>query len=168
MTTGHQRRFAATELASAEGLSLASRQTTPSSAQDRRSSQVVDEPAADQPWTHIFTTRSGFVLGPAERIPPYVALKAITDWAAYQYFEERSKGTLAAGKLADLVILERDPLSVDPSRLGTITVLETIKEGRPIYRRGIDRIQAAAVSAANRVAADPVLAERLHGTLGWP
>lgn len=37
------------------------------------------------------TTRSGFILGPEERVSPHVALKAITDWAAYQYFEETSR-----------------------------------------------------------------------------
>jgi predicted amidohydrolase YtcJ len=112
----------------------------------------------------VRTTRSGFLLGSAERIPPYVALKAMTDWAAYQYFEEKSKGTLEPGKLADLVILERDPLKVDPTTLSTIKVIETIKEGRPIFRLGVDRIDAASAKAASRVAATPELAEqRIHG-----
>jgi hypothetical protein len=39
------------------------------------------------------------------------------------------------GKLADLVILERNPLTVDPATIKTIAVLETIKEGRTIFRR---------------------------------
>jgi hypothetical protein len=112
----------------------------------------------------VRTTRSGFVLGPAERVSPYVALKAITEWAAYQYFEEKSKGTLEPGKLADLVILERDPLRVDPARLSSLKVVATIKEGRPIFRLGIDRIDAASAQAASRVAATPELAEqRIHG-----
>jgi predicted amidohydrolase YtcJ len=112
----------------------------------------------------VRTTRSGFVLGPAERISPYVALKAMTAWAAYQYFEEKSKGTLEPGKLADLVILERDPLKVDPTTISTIKVVETIKEGRPIFRLGVDRIDAASAQAASRVAATPELAEqRIHG-----
>jgi predicted amidohydrolase YtcJ len=112
----------------------------------------------------VRTTRSGFLLGSAERISPYVALKAMTDWAAYQYFEEKSKGTLEPGKLADLVILERDPLKVDPTTLSTIKVIETIKEGRPIFRLGVDRIDAASAKAASRVAATPELAEQqIHG-----
>ncbi len=112
----------------------------------------------------VRTTRSGFLLGSAERISPYVALKAMTDWAAYQYFEEKSKGTLEPGKLADLVILERDPLKVNPTSLSTIKVIETIKEGRPIFRFGVDRIDAASAKAASRVAATPELAEqRIHG-----
>ena len=105
------------------------------------------------------TTRSGFVLGPSERVSPYVALKAITDWAAYQYFEEASKGTLEAGKRADLVILERNPLKVDPAAIGSIRVVETIKDGRTIYRLGRDRINGQKAAAASRVAADPEAAE---------
>jgi predicted amidohydrolase YtcJ len=111
----------------------------------------------------VRTTRSGFVLGPAERVSPYVALKAMTDWAGYQYFEEKSKGTLEPGKLADLVILERDPLKGDPTTISTIKVVETIKEGRPIFRLGVDKIDAASAQAASRVAATPDLAEqRIH------
>jgi len=109
------------------------------------------------------TTRSGFVLGPAERVSAYVALKAMTDWAAYQYFEEKSKGTLEAGKRADLVILERDPLQVDPSKINTIKVLETIKEGRPIFRLGVDRLDRNAVNSASQVAPNPKLAHHGHG-----
>jgi predicted amidohydrolase YtcJ len=109
------------------------------------------------------TTRSGVVLGPSERVSPYIALKAITDWAAYQSFEEASKGTLEPGKRADLVILERNPLKVDPSRIRAIQVVETIKDGRTIYRRGRDRIDGRKTAAASRVAADPLQAHRhLH------
>jgi predicted amidohydrolase YtcJ len=109
------------------------------------------------------TTRSGVVLGPSERVSPYVALKAITDWAAYQYFEEASKGTLVPGKRADLVILERNPLKVAPGAIGTIRVVETIKDGRSIYRLGRDRIDARKAAAASRVAADPLQAHsHLH------
>ena len=61
------------------------------------------------------TTRSNYVLGENERVSPYLALKSMTDWAAYQYFEDQQKGTLAQGKLADLVILDRNPLTI-PSR----------------------------------------------------
>jgi predicted amidohydrolase YtcJ len=111
----------------------------------------------------VRTTRSGFVLGQAERVSPYVALKAMTDWAAYQYFEEKSKGTLEPGKLADLVILERDPLQGDPTTISTIKVVETIKEGKPIFQLGVDKIDVASAQAASRVAATPELAEqRIH------
>ena len=87
----------------------------------------------------------------------------MTDWAAYQYFEEKGKGTLEPGKLADLVILERDPLKVDPSSISTIKVLETIKEGRPIFRLGVDRLDQDAVNSASQVAPNPKLAHHGHG-----
>jgi hypothetical protein len=63
-------------------------------------------------------------------------LKALTIWAAYQQFEEDSKGSLEVGKLADFAILSADPTSVDPEALDRIRVVETIKEGRTIYRAG--------------------------------
>jgi predicted amidohydrolase YtcJ len=78
-------------------------------------------------------TRSGQVLGPEQRVSPMEAVKSITINAAYQYFEEKSKGSLEVGKLADLVILDRNPLTVDPMAIKDIRVLETIKEGRSIY-----------------------------------
>ncbi|MEY2853346.1 MAG: hypothetical protein RL030_478 [Pseudomonadota bacterium] len=78
-------------------------------------------------------TRSGQVLGPEQRVTPMDALKSITINAAYQYFEEGSKGSLEPGKLADLVILDRNPLTVDPQTINDIKVVETIKEGTTIY-----------------------------------
>ena len=73
-------------------------------------------------------------MGPDERLTPMEALKAITLWSAYQHFEEDRKGSIETGKLADLVILSANPLSIDPMQLGTIKVLETIKEGKTVYR----------------------------------
>ena len=81
------------------------------------------------------TTRSGHVLGPKHRLEPIVALKAMTLWPAYQHFEEKTKGSLEVGKLADLVILSENPLTVDRARLKQIKVEETIKAGESIYRR---------------------------------
>lgn len=80
-------------------------------------------------------SRSGDVIGPNERVSPYNALRSITSWAAYQYFEEDSKGTLEKGKLADLVVLDKNPLKVDPKQIKDIQVLETIKEGNVVYQR---------------------------------
>lgn len=85
------------------------------------------------------TSRSGDVIGPDQRVDPYTALKSTTAWAAYQYFEEDRKGTLTAGKLADLVILDADPLAVDPTTIKDIRVLETIKEGKTVYEAGAPR-----------------------------
>lgn len=79
-------------------------------------------------------TRSGAILGPDQRITPYEGLKALTDWAARQYFEEDNKGTLEAGKLADFVILSDNPLKVDPMTISEITIMKTIKEGEVVFQ----------------------------------
>ncbi len=79
-------------------------------------------------------SRNGVVIGPDQRITPLEALKAITINAAYQYFEENSKGSIEPGKLADLVILDQDPLKVDPMAIKDIKVVATIKEGKTIYQ----------------------------------
>lgn len=80
-------------------------------------------------------SRSGEIIGEDERLTPYEALKCITEWSAYQHFEEDLKGTLESGKLADLVILDANPLKVEIDKIKEITVLETIKEGRTVYKR---------------------------------
>ena len=84
----------------------------------------------------IRVTRSGRVLGPKERVDVSAALAAVTANAAYQYFEEGDKGTLARGLRADLVVLDRDPLAAPPEELRDIRVLETWKDGRPVFRMG--------------------------------
>lgn len=78
-------------------------------------------------------TTSEKELGPEQRITPFEALLAITADAAWQNFEEDRKGTLEAGKLADMVVLSDDPLAVHPMKIKDIQVLETIKEGKSIY-----------------------------------
>jgi hypothetical protein len=80
-------------------------------------------------------TRSGHVLGPEQRATVMEALHAVTLGAAYQYFEEDEKGSITPGKRADLVILDANPLLVDPDTLKDITILETISRGRSVYRR---------------------------------
>jgi hypothetical protein len=81
------------------------------------------------------TSRSGRVLGPEHRVPVATALKALTIWPAWQHFEEDSKGTIEVGKLADFVILSDNPMKVPEDQLDDLKVLETIKEGKSIYRR---------------------------------
>ena len=83
------------------------------------------------------TSRSGKVIGKNERATPYQALKAITSNPAYEYFEEDSKGTLTPGKLANLVILDANPLTVEANKLKDIKVIKTIKEGKTIYQRPV-------------------------------
>jgi predicted amidohydrolase YtcJ len=86
------------------------------------------------------TTRTGYVLGPDQRVDPLTALKAMTIWPAYQYFEEKTKGSITVGKLADFVVLSGNPLTVDRSTIADLKVLETIKEGTSIYRRPDDKV----------------------------
>ena len=81
------------------------------------------------------TTRSGRVLGLEHRISPQNALKALTIWAAYQHFEESIKGSLVAGKQADLVILDQDPLTVEPLELKNIKVMATINNDKTVFTR---------------------------------
>lgn len=79
-------------------------------------------------------SRNGVVIGPDQRVTPMEALKAITINVAYQYGEEKSKGSLENGKLADFVILDKNPLKVDPLAIKEIKVVETIKDGKAIYK----------------------------------
>jgi hypothetical protein len=74
-------------------------------------------------------------MGPGERLTPIEALKAITLWGAYQHFEEKTKGSLEVGKLADMVILSDNPLTIELPRINTIQVLGTIKDGHVVYTR---------------------------------
>ena len=80
-------------------------------------------------------TRSGFELGPEERLTPEEALKAITLWGAWQHFEENDKGSITPGKRADLVVLSDNPLTIEPMRINEIVVLETIKDGETVWQR---------------------------------
>lgn len=78
---------------------------------------------------------SGDTIGAEQRIGVYDALKGITINAAYAYFEEDSKGSIKEGKRADLVILDQNPLKVDPMAIKDIQVLETFKDGESIFKR---------------------------------
>ncbi len=80
-------------------------------------------------------SRSGKLIGAGEKLTPYEALKGITEWSAYQHFEENKKGTIENGKLADLVILDKNPLKIKEEDIKNIVVLETIKEGVSVYKK---------------------------------
>ncbi|HIM50839.1 MAG TPA: amidohydrolase [Acidobacteria bacterium] len=82
-------------------------------------------------------TKTDQVLGPDERITPLEALRTVTIDAAWQNFEEDIKGSIAPGKLADLVILDGNPLTVDPTAIRDIQVQETIVGGETVYERSM-------------------------------
>ena len=68
-------------------------------------------------------------MAPDERITVDQALRSMTIDAAYQARMDHALGTLEVGKYADMVMLEEDPLKVDPTRLSKIAVRETWVEG---------------------------------------
>lgn len=80
------------------------------------------------------TTKDGVLLGEHEKISVLDAIKAVTINAAYQYFEENEKGSIKEGKVADLIILDKNPLEVDKKEIKNIKVLETLKNGKAIYK----------------------------------
>ncbi|MBN7773803.1 amidohydrolase [Clostridium aminobutyricum] len=67
------------------------------------------------------------------RITVYEALELYTSKAAYAIFEEQQKGTLEAGKTADIVVLDRDILSTPHELLDQVKVIATIKSGDILY-----------------------------------
>ena len=78
-------------------------------------------------------TSYGQVLGPDQRISVLEALRAHTFNPAWQNFQENAKGSIEPGKLADLVVLDANPLEVDPAALRNIGILETIVGGKTVY-----------------------------------
>ena len=80
-------------------------------------------------------TRSGEVLGEKERVTNLDALRAITSNAAWQLGEEKTKGTIEVGKIADFVILNENPLEIPKEKLLDLKVIETIKNGKVIYKK---------------------------------
>ena len=82
-------------------------------------------------------TASGADYVPEERLTPEEALRAYTLYSAYASFEEGSKGSLVAGKLADITILGADPTRVDPAVIGQIPVQGTIVGGELLYEKDL-------------------------------
>ena len=72
---------------------------------------------------------------PEQKITVGEALRAYTYGNAWATFNEQKWGTLAAGRFADVVVLDRDPFAVAPESLGTITPRYTIVGGKVIYKK---------------------------------
>jgi predicted amidohydrolase YtcJ len=79
-------------------------------------------------------TGSGRLLGPGERLPARDALALYTTQAAFASHSERETGSLAAGKQADFVVLQENPLRAEPGRIADIGVLATVLGGTPVYQ----------------------------------
>lgn len=85
-------------------------------------------------WSQVNRiTYGGDVLGPEQRIGVMQALRAVTIDAAWQVFQEGNRGSLEAGKYADLVVLSGNPLD-NPRTLRDLRVLRTVVGGATIYR----------------------------------
>jgi hypothetical protein len=80
-------------------------------------------------------SRAGAEVGLDQSVSPYQGLQAMTINVAEQFDEQKSKGTIAKGKKADLVILDKNPLKVTPMTIKDIQVVETIKGGKSIYKK---------------------------------
>ena len=78
-------------------------------------------------------TKNGVQLSEDEKVSVYDALKAVTANAAYEIWEEETKGTLEAGKTADFIVLDSNPLTVPPENLRDVKVLYTVKDGDLVF-----------------------------------
>lgn len=106
---------------------------------DLRYSVHLDTPVVPmQPMQMVWSTvnrisTGGDVIGEAQRVSPMSALRATTSDAAWQIFQEDNIGSLESGKLADIIVLDGDPLTAEDVR--EIQVVETIVGGSTIYER---------------------------------
>jgi predicted amidohydrolase YtcJ len=95
---------------------------------------------------------SGRVLGADQAITPMQALQAYTTNAAHQFGMEDEAGSLEVGKLADFVVLDRNPLKVDPDEIRNVRVLNTVLGGKLTYSAGVayDRVDPIGAQAGDR------------------
>jgi predicted amidohydrolase YtcJ len=102
-----------------------------------------DAPVASyRPADTLFTavtrrTSAGAILGADQTVTAAEALRAYTIDAARSFFVDDRVGSLEPGKLADLVVLDRDPLSVSPDELAALTCLMTIVDGQIAYEAAL-------------------------------
>lgn len=95
------------------------------------------------PWSPLIGIQScvtrkshtGEVLGPEQRVSPEEAIWIYTMGSAYTSFEENIKGSIKVGKLADLVLLDKDPTKVDPDTIKDIPITATIVGGEFVYEK---------------------------------
>jgi len=100
------------------------------------SSDYTASPSHPMMWLQSQVTRAdmnGHQWGLNQRITVEEAIRCGTIHGAYASFEEAQKGSIEPGKLADLVVLDRDPLTADPSSLIQIAVERTMVGGKWVY-----------------------------------
>jgi predicted amidohydrolase YtcJ len=84
--------------------------------------KALDAAAAEPAWL------------PDQRLDLPTALAAYTNGGAYVTFEERESGSVEAGKLADLIVLDRNLLQIPAEQIHRARVLWTLFEGREVFR----------------------------------
>lgn len=98
-------------------------------------SPVIEPDMLETLWCAVNRlTKSGTLLGERQKTDPLSALKAVTVNAAYQYFEEQTKGTISPGKFADFAVLSADPVEINSIEIRNIKVLATVCHGKVIYK----------------------------------
>jgi len=80
------------------------------------------------------TTKAGKPIGQSQKISVMEALKLYTINAAYQSFDENELGSLEPGKLADMLILGEDILTIDTNKIIDIKIEKTIIGGKIVYQ----------------------------------
>lgn len=110
-----------------------------------------DRPVTEgNPWTAIWsavnrTTISGQEISPEEKLSVPEALKLYTRNGAFVNFAEDRLGTLSPGKYADIIVIDKNPLAINPEGLRDIQVLRSFIEGKEVYRinRSLNTQQAS-------------------------
>jgi predicted amidohydrolase YtcJ len=92
------------------------------------------------PWVQLYAavtrkTSSGQVVGPEEAISVMDAIRVYTINGAYLSKEENIKGSIEAGKLADMIVLEKDILTMPPEKIKDLKVSMTIVAGKVVFSR---------------------------------
>ena len=92
-----------------------------------------------QMWVSVTRTmKSGETLEPEQRVTREEALRMHTSWAAYLQFAEDERGSVEVGKLGDLVVIDRDFLTVPEDQIREIEPVMTIIEGEIVWQRPVN------------------------------
>ena len=70
---------------------------------------------------------------PENKLTPSEALKGMTIWGAYANFEDKEKGSIEVGKVADFIILDRDIMRVSEKRILKSRIVATFLDGNIVY-----------------------------------